>query len=174
MEVLSQKDSLVNEIKLALGSSFNPSIPVSKQLSDEQLLTIKANITSGIINGTISFKKEGANEKEIKNYVSGMVSNHLRKSKELNGGSAYSPSFTKTSDQQLLELNKLIKTYTEGSEEFTQIQEAIAVRKATIESEKVVVVKEKKKTKEFGSINVDVLPESLKNLAGTLVNQTSK
>ena len=55
-----------------------------------------------------------------------------------------------------------------------EISEFLNFAKATLESEKVVTVKDKKKSKEFESINMDALPESLKNLASSLVNQISK
>lgn len=176
MEQVSQRDSVVNEVKAILGSTFNSSLSAKDQLTDDQFLTIKSNIFNGIINGTIAFSKEITDEKEVNKYISGMISNYLRKVKELNGGISYSPSsvVSNSRDAQLLELNKLSKSYTENSSEFNQIQEAILLRKAELELEKASTTKEKKKTKEFESINMDALPEGLKNLANSLVNQISK
>jgi hypothetical protein len=176
MELVSQKDSVVNEVKAILGSAYSPNVSVRELLNDNQLTIIRSNILSGIINGTITYGKEITDEKEVQKYVSGMVSNYFRKSKELNGGNLYAPTTTGSGsrDAQIVELTKLYKSYVEGSPEFLQIQEAIATRKAFLESQKVVIVKEKKKNKEFESINMDALPEGLKNLASSLVNQISK
>jgi len=173
---ISQKESVISQVKLALGSSFNASIAARNLLTDDQLETIKTNIFNGILNGTIDFGKEITDEKELSRYVSGMVSNYLRKSKELNGGSDYAPQSTGrgSRDPQVSELNKLLKTYTEGSDEYSQIVFAIEARKNELASERTVVVKEKKKVKEFESINMDVLPESLKSLASSFTNQNSK
>ena len=176
MSTVSQKESVINEVKAILGSSFNSGAPARDLLTDDQLKVIRANIISGIMNGTIDFGKEVFDEKEVSKYVSGMVSNYLRKSKELNGGLNYVPQSTGrgSRDPQISELNKLLKTYSEGSEEFAQIITAIEARKAALNAEKTSVVKEKKKSKEFESINMDALPENLKSLASNLVNQISK
>jgi hypothetical protein len=175
MTAISQKDSVINEVKAILGSQFDPSVPARNLLSDDQLDTIKSNIFKGILNGSIDFGKEVTDEKELSRYVSGMVSNYLRKAKELNGGSTYVPQSTGrgSRDPQVSELNKLLKTYTEGSDEYSQIAFAIEARKTELASEKTVVVKEKKRVKEFEAINMDVLPESLKSLA-TSLGQNSK
>ena len=105
-----------------------------------------------------------------------MVSNYLRKVKELNGGVAYTPSFiaSNSRDPQLSELNKLSKSYAEGSDEFNQIQEAILARKAELELQKNTATKDKNKLKEINPINMNALPDSLKNLAMSLVDQISK
>lgn len=176
METVSQKESVITQVKLALGSAFNENVPARTLLSDDQLDLIKSNIFNGIIAGTIEFGKEVTDEKELGRYVSGMVSNYLRKSKELNGGETYVPQSTGrgSRDPQVSELNKLLKTYTEGSEQYSQIILAIEARKAELASERTVVVKEKKKVKEFESINMDALPDSLKSFASALVNQNSK
>lgn len=176
MSTVSQKESVINEVKAILGSSFNSGAPARDLLTDDQLKVIRTNIISGILNGTIDFGKEAFDEKEVSKYVSGMVSNYLRKSKELNGGLLYVPQSTGrgSRDPQISELNKLLKTYSEGSEEFAQIITAIEARKTALNAEKTSVVKEKKKSKEFESINMDALPENLKSLASNLVNQISK
>lgn len=167
---ISQKDSVVNAIHNVLGSSFDPSIPAREQLSDEQLKAVKQFVVSGIMDGSVDYKKD-LEEEEVTRYVSGMVSNHLRKAKELNGGVTYSPQSTGrgSRDAQISELHKLLKTYEEGTEEFNQIMNAIETRKTEIAAEKDSIVKEKKKAKEFSSINLNALPENLKDLASTLM-----
>ncbi len=172
MSTISQKEAVLNEVKSILGSHFDPSIPAKGQLSIDQLSTLKFNVVAGIVSGAVSFNKDTTDEKEIARYVSGMVSNHFRKAKELNGGGSYTPQSTGrgSRDSQVSELNKLLKTFDEGSVEHSQITAAISARKLEISAEKAIQAKERKKKKELSSINTDVLPEGLKNLANSLVS----
>lgn len=171
MTKLSQKDAVVNEVKAILGSSFNSSISAREQLSDEQLKTIRANIVEGIINGTIEFGKQDSSKEEVSRYVSGLVSNHLRKAKELNGNVQYSPELNSKHfrDPQINELSKLLKTYPEGSEQHIQVKTALETRRTELSAFKASAAKEvKPKKARTPSINLDVLPESLKNLANSI------
>lgn len=171
--LISQKQSVVNGVKSVLGSSFDPSLSARDQLSDDQLSQIKSYVVDQITSGLVEYGKDASDEKEVSKYVSGMVSNHLRKAKELNGGSVYTPQATGrgSRDSQISELNKLLKTYVEGTEEYSQILDAITSRKNELNAEKAEASKEKKKAKELSSINLDSLPESLKDLANSIVGQ---
>jgi len=172
MSQISQKEAVVNEVKVALGSNFNTSLPAKSQLNKDQLIVLKNNIISGITNGSISFNKDTNDIKKVALYVSGMVSNHFRKAKELNGGSIYAAQSTGrgSRDSQVSELSKLLKTFNEGSEEHNQVIEAIALRKTTLANEKAELLKSKKKKKELSTIDTSILPEGLKELANSLVN----
>ena len=174
MTKITQKAAVVNEVMTILGSNFDSTMPAKGQLTADQIKTIKSNVVDGIINDTIVFGKETTDAKEIGRYVSGMVSNHFRKAKELNGGSQYSPLSTGkgSRDSQVSELNKLLKTFVEGSDEHGQILSAIATRKTELAAEKAEASKAKKKQKEISSINADVLPEGLRGLADSLVSNT--
>lgn len=170
---ISQKQSVVNGVKSILGTSFDSAVPAKDQLSDAQTIELKKYVTSAIMNGQVEYSKD-LDEKEVAKYVAGMVSNHLRKAKELNGGSTYSPqtSGRGSRDDQIVELNKLLKTYSEGSEEYNQILDAINSRKAELSAEKTATVKEKRKAKELASINMEALPENLRSLANDLISNT--
>lgn len=169
---ISQKTAVVNEVVAILGSSFDSSLPAKDQLTSEQFSTIKTNIVNGIVNGSISYSKDLGDDKEIVRYVSGMISNHFRKAKELNGGNSYAPQSTGrgSRDSQLSELSKLLGTYTEGTEEFNQIVSAIDSRKSELATEKASFVAEKKRKKELASLNTEALPDSVKGLAESLVS----
>lgn len=173
---VSQKDAVVNEVKSILGSNYDSSQPAKEQLTADQVSTIKSNIIDGIINGLIAYNKDIADEKDVSRYVSGMISNHFRKAKELNGGSSYAPqsSGRGARDEQLSELNKLLGTYQEGTEEYGQIVTAINSRKQELVAEKAAVASEKKRAKELASLNTDVLPDSVKGLAESLVSGVSQ
>lgn len=172
---ISQKDAVVNEVKSILGSSFDSSKSAKDQLTANQISTIRDNIVSGIVNGTIAFNKDSNDIETVKRYVPGMISNHFRKAKELNGGGSYAPqsSGRGSRDSQISELNKLLKTFEEGTDEYNQVISAIASRKEELASEKSDTSKEKRKQKELASINLDVLPESLRNLADSLVSEST-
>lgn len=172
---ISQKTAVVNEVKSILGSSFDSTIPAKEQLTADQFSFIKSSIVAGIINGSISYNKDLGDDKEIARYVSGMISNHFRKAKELNGGNSYAPQSTGrgSRDSQLSELSKLLGTYTEGTEEFNQIVSAIDSRKSELAAEKATAFAEKKRVKELASLNTSALPDSVKGLAENLVNGIS-
>lgn len=175
MSTISQKQAVVNEVKSVLGSSFDPSSPARDQLSNSQLKTIKSNIVFSIMNGSVDYKKDTTDQSEITRYVSGMVSNHLRKAKDLNGGKPYQPQSTGrgSRDPQISELNKLLSTYEKNTEEYTQILQAIEERKTLLAEQKAAKQKENKKQKNLKSINFDALPENLQNLANDLVGETN-
>lgn len=168
---ISQKQAVVNGVNFVLGASFDASLSAREQLSDEQLSAVKSFVTKAIMSGTVEYGKDISDEKEVSKYVSGMVSNHLRKAKELNGGATYAPQSTGrgSRDGQISELNKLLKTYKEGTEEYNQILDAITSRKTEISADKAVVLKEKRKAKELSSINMEALPENLRSLANDMV-----
>ena len=172
INTISQKSAVVNEVKSILGSGFDPSIPAKDQLTPEQFTLLKSNVVAGIVNGSVSYNKDASDEKEVARYVSGMVSNHFRKAKELNGGSPYKPQFSGrgSRDPQLSELSKLLNTYDEGSSEYNQIISAINSRKTELANEKALVNAQKKLQKGLASLNTDALPESVKGLAEDLVN----
>ena len=93
--------------------------------------------------------------KLMKNYVSGLVSNWLRKDPDLNGGIKYTPtnpgSRTGQGDPQIKELRKLLFLHKGGPEE-AKIQAFIDARVQEITKTKVI------------EINIDDLPEELKSL----------
>jgi hypothetical protein len=175
MSTISQKQSVVNAVSKVLGASFDASVPARDQLSDAQLTSVKTFVSDAIIAGSVEYSKDISDDKAVIKYVSGMVSNHLRKAKELNGGAAYLPQSTGrgSRDATISELNKLLKTYAEGTEEYNQILDAVSTRKGELFAEKAIISKEKKKAKELSSINMDALPESLKNLANSIVSPTN-
>lgn len=173
---ISQKTAVVNEVVAILGSNYDQTVPVKSQLTAEQFSTIRANVVSGIINGSIAFNKVTNDEKEVARYVSGMISNHFRKAKELNGGLSYAPQSTGrgSRDAQLSELSKLLGTYTEGTEEYNQIVFAIDSRKEELAAEKIAASAERKRERELASINTNALPDSVKDLADSLVSGLSQ
>lgn len=82
----SQKEAVVELVCSVLGSSFALSkTNALSVLTSAQLSAIKDKVYLDIMCGAVAYSKP-LNSKEVKAYASSMVMNHLKKSKELNGG----------------------------------------------------------------------------------------
>jgi hypothetical protein len=167
---VSQKQAVLNEVQAILGSSFDRSMPARDQLSESELVLLRSNIANGIINGVIEYSKD-IDAKEVAKYVSSMISNHFRKAKELNGNAQYKPdsSGTRSSDPELVELNKLLKTFSEGTSQHSEVSAAISARKQELGFTKAQLTKAKKKSKP-APLNIDALPAGLRALADSIIN----
>ena len=167
---VSQKTAVVNAVAGILGSSFVLGQTNAKEaLSSEQLNEVRETLFNGILNGTVLFNGNTGDQKVLSRYVSGMIDNHFRKAKELNGGVKYSPSNPGKSrrDPQLSALKKLINSYSEGSEEFERVSGAIQSRESELIEERKSVTASKKRENVLSSIDTSVLPEDLQEtLAG--------
>ena len=120
----------------------------------EQRKRINEVLCAGFRNGSISLEREFT-DKELTVYVSGLISNWLRKDKRLNGDVKYvakNPgSRSGVGDVQLKNLKALLSTVDpEDEAAVTEIQGYIEAREAEIAAAKKPV------------INVDALPESLR------------
>ena len=111
---------------------------------------------SGQIEYKSSFQSKVDDDSELKKYISGLVNNWIRKTKEFNGGETYQPknpgSRTGSTDSKIKEMKKLLSVTTDPQAKAI-IQEAIDKRVAELKAEKNQV-----------EINIDNLPEHLKAL----------
>jgi hypothetical protein len=131
------------------------------ELTNEQRATVIGMVTTGIMSGSVDFSAEAKakhdTEAKIKSYTTGMVSNHLRKDKRLNGGEKYQTknpgSRAGSSDEQLKALRALKTTLT-TSDDIQAVDKAIATRLAEIQITKMKTVE----------INVNALPEAFRHL----------
>ena len=160
--MIKQKQAVVDAVATVLGGDFTPGTTVVKDaISKEQKSEIRSLVFAGIMDGTVGFNGSLDDEKEISRYVNSMVDNHFRKAKELNGGNTYKPASTGTRrDPQLREMNKLLRTFTEGSEEFSQIQEHIELRNGQLDE----IRTQKRNAASVGPIDTDALPPHLRSL----------
>jgi hypothetical protein len=92
---ISQKDAVINAVASILGDRFEPGINARELLSAEEITSVKNTVSNGILNGSVSFSKDVSDEKAVRRYVAGLVDNHLRKAKELNGGVKYAATTTR-------------------------------------------------------------------------------
>jgi len=164
---ISQKQAVVSAVSDVMGSSFTSgSTLVKENITSEQLADVRHSVFTGILNGDISFNKDISDHKALGRYVNGMIDNHFRKAKELNGGNKYLPTNPGrgSRDPQLSALRKLIKSYGDGSPEFEKISTAISTRQEELTVERKAAADMRKKQSIVESIDTSVLPDELSSL----------
>lgn len=130
---ISQKQAVVDGVKSVLGSNFDPSTPAKQQLTSSNISSIRDTIVAGITSGSVVYKGDTNNLSKVKTYVSGLISNHLRKAKELNGGSGYAPKQKRQKtngkkDSVISELKTLLSTLEPNSEAYSEVESEISKR----------------------------------------------
>ena len=122
------------------------------QPTKEQRAQIAEILFAGFQAGKIDLKS-AKDEKELKAYIPGLITNWLNKSPKLNGGVKYETknpgSRTGSSDPQVKAMRALLSTKTDEFER-AEIQKFIDARLAELAPTKTV------------TINVDDLPEELR------------
>lgn len=86
----SQKNFVVQLVKTTMGTAYNSAVACLSNLSTADLEAIKKATGFAISNGTVDYSKDRSNSREVISYARSMVMNHLKKAKELNGGSSVS------------------------------------------------------------------------------------
>lgn len=130
-----QVSAVVNAVTEVLGDSFVVGTTVvSEVITSEQKQQVRDLVKTGIVNGEVEYGKDTSNEKELDRYVNGMINNHLKRSKKLNGGSPYQPKKKGLPrDETLRELTKFQATLQPGTEKYNEAAEAISQRRAELE-----------------------------------------
>ena len=120
----------------------------------EQRASVKQIIYEGFKSGAIVLSKN-YDDKELMEYIPGLISNWLRKDKRLNGGVKYEAknpgSRTGVTDPQLVAMRSLLATKSDPTER-SEIQAFIDRRTAELKPAAT-------------PLNIDDLPEALKHLA---------
>lgn len=81
----SQKTAVIDEVLAQVPTFVKYKDKALVVLTHSQLEAIKTNIQVGISTGAIKYSKDPTNLAEVRTYARSMVSNHLKKSTELNG-----------------------------------------------------------------------------------------
>lgn len=165
----SQKEAVVSAVAKILGKSFiSGSTNVKEIITPEQLTQLRETILKGIQAGTIAYNKDASDEKAVRRYVNGMIDNHFRKAKELNGGTKYavqtSGSGRGARDPQLSALRKLAKNYESGSAEQQKVLTAINSRETQLAAERQAAAAARKRESTLKNIDTSVLSPELVNL----------
>lgn len=166
---VSQKEAVVSAVGKILGKSFVVgSTNVKETISGEQLTQLRDTIFTGIQAGDIAYNKDIDDEKTVRRYVNGMIDNHFRKAKELNGGAAYAAKTSNGSrgirDPQLAALRKLSKNYESGSQEQSKVLSAINSRESQLTQERLQNQASKKREAQLKNIDVIGLPPELADI----------
>ena len=159
---MNQRDVTCNTILAVLadrGVSYeeNGPAPICEVLTADDKKKVREIVTATLLAGGMDFKDRSklSDDKYVKDYVSGLVNNWIRKAPEFNGGEGYQPknpgSRTGSSDEAICEMKKLLSATTDAAAR-AAIQEAISERLAAIAP----------KTE----INMSVIPESLRAKLG--------
>jgi hypothetical protein len=155
---MKQNDAVFQAVCSVLGADgFDSAVELTK----DQRSSVVDMVTQGIMDEVVDFSAEAKakydTEAKVKSYTTGMVSNHLRKDKRLNGDTKYQAknpgSRTGSGDDQLKALKALRSTIS-SPQQLASVDEAIASRTAEIQAAKAKKVE----------INSDALPEHLRYL----------
>jgi hypothetical protein len=147
---MKQSDAVVAAMVSVCGQVEGAYVPTT-----EQRAQVRAILFEGFKSGTVALDpdKFARGEEYIWGYIPGLISNHLRKDKRLNGGVKHEiqnpGSRTGSTDPQLKSLLALYGTLTTDSEK-SEIMGYITARKAELSKAKAPV------------IDYDSLPEALR------------
>lgn len=158
-----QVTAVVDEVKIILGASYDVSVPAKSIMSKGDVSSVQDAIFNGLATGLIECKLDITDVKALKTYANGLVTNHLRKCKLLNGNASYKASGAGPKrDERLRELNKVLSSgnYVEGSEQYIAIEEAIITRKSELSAARTA----KTSVTKAADIDVSVLPPGLQDL----------
>jgi hypothetical protein len=161
---MNQRNATVNTILSVLKErgveyELNGPTPISEVLTETDKKTIREIVFAGFRSGEIDMaadsKEKHQDDKLMKNYVSGLVNNWIRKAPEFNGDVKYESknkgSRQGSGDEQIKEMKKLLNATTDQTTK-SVIQSAINDRLAEIKPSSVV------------EIDTSKLPESLRHL----------
>lgn len=158
--VISQNQAVFLACVTVLGETFGGEI-AAKPNTDERKKIVEI-VTNGIIEGSVFMKDESRAKfnttEKMRGYVVGMVSNHLRKDERLNGGVEHeikNPGSRAGQGDEVLKNYKALLTTLTDPEQKKLVQAAIDERAKELAAAKAKTV----------TINVDLLPESLRHLA---------
>lgn len=153
---MKQNDAVFQAVCSVLGrDGFDSAVELTKDERDNVI----SIVTEGVIAGKVDFSAEAIAKHDtpakVKSYTVGMVSNHLRKDKRLNGDVKYeikNPGSRKKLDPTLQALTQLQSQMVKDSDEWHQIEAAIADRQLLLNQPKAI------------NIDLSALPEEFRHL----------
>jgi hypothetical protein len=153
-----QNDAVFAAVCLVLNAqSFDQAVT----LDSDQRKQVVEIVAKGIFNKEVDFSDEARAKhdtwEKIRSYTVGMVSNHLRKDKRLNGGEKYeikNPGSRASQGDAVLKNMKALRTSLTDPDQIAAVDDAIAKREAELKAEKAKTV----------TIDIDKIPEELRHL----------
>lgn len=145
---VNQRTACVNTILSVLkdhGINYvlNGEIPVSEVLTDSMKAQVREILFTEFRQGNIeyksSFQSKVDDDSELKKYISGLVNNWIRKTREFNGGHKYEAknpgSRAGSTDEKVKEMRKLLSITTDPTAK-AMIQQAIDERVSELRAQK--------------------------------------
>ena len=155
-QAMKQVDAVVHAVKSILGDDYNPAVKTI--LTKDQRQEVIALITEGLSSGHIQLSPEAKAKHEAKDtlkaYASGLLTNWLAKSKELNGNTEYAPLNPGSRSNPQLKQAYQLKAYLESIGQDTSPVDAHI---ATLEAAKAPKAK---------TLDLSSLPPELQALVG--------
>jgi len=156
--MLTQKEVVYNAVLSIMGSDFKVGMNCGEWFKSrpDAKAKLHATVLEAFSSGSCGIKNA---QDDMKVYVSGLISNHLKKDVRINGGEKYTAknpgSRAGIVDPQVREARRLLKTLEEGSKGYARTEAFINAR-----------ISELKASKLADCIDTDALPEELKDLVG--------
>lgn len=167
MSLQKQNDAVFNATVSVLAErefKFEPGMSAKSVVTPDDKKLIISMVTQGILNGSVAFSDEArakhTTEAQVRSYVSGMVDNHFRKDKRLNGNTKYeikNPGSRTGSQDDVIKNLRALKSQTTDEKAIFEIDQAIASRVAELKAAKPKAAKKV-------TIDADKIPESLRHL----------
>ncbi len=148
-----QKDAVFNAVCAVRGTTeFSSAVELTK----EERSAVQASLIAGFQKGEIQYTGDATDTPKLTSYVSGLLSNWLRKDKRMNGNVAYvakNPGTRTGAGDESLKAMRTLLAATTDEDARAEIQAEIDKRVSELKPKK--------------AINVEALPESLRHLAPT-------
>ncbi len=147
--LLKQNDAVFNATVSVLAKreiSFEAGMNAKEFVNEDDKDLIIGMVTAGILGNKVTFSDEArakhTTEAQVKGYVRGMVDNHFRKDKRLNGNTKYatkSPGSRVGSQDEVVKNLRALKSQTTDEDALLEIQAAKpkSIKKVTIDADKI-------------------------------------
>ena len=139
------------------GIVFEDKQDIKDVMTTDMRKSIISIVVEGLKSGEVALK-EGYDMSKVEGYTNGMVSNWFRKDKRFNGGTKHvvlNPgSRAGSTNPQIKEMRKLLKTVEPGSAAARQVETVLAA----------AIIEHKAASQKQVKIDVDALPAELRDL----------
>jgi uncharacterized protein YlxP (DUF503 family) len=168
---MKQKEAVVKYVIEVLGEDYNPSVAVSNYITKDQQRTAIDLMVAGFESGEVDLKDRSTSKREdskvLRTYASSVVSNWIRKSKELNGGVDFeNKNPGSRTNPQIKQALLLLKELQSSGADEARIQEVSAFIEETREALKASKPIKTVRTKKVKELDLSAIPESLRSLVG--------
>ena len=167
--MIKQRDAVFEAVTAVVGELDGSPVSLTKDQRKSVIDAVTANIVSGNVDFSTTAAQKYDSSEKIRTYVSGLVTNWLKKDSRLNGGEKYTPANPGTGtpnlkDEQLKAMKLLRKTFVESGETDKVEQVDIAIKQRLEDLKVAKTSKTPAKPKE--EIDMSLVPDELKAMLG--------